>query len=640
MKTVTFIKSATTWKRVLFAAMVLGGGWAFAATLTKSNINSQSGGFNGSYVSVSGLAADTDGDGAEDNVDIDSDNDGIPDVNECRHTDYYWTKPPIFSGNTVTGTVNGVGYTLTSTVNNGATSWLYGHSTFPAIFHVPNQRSIKIKYAQTSTITFDTPVTNPVMLFASIGSTRRTVPVSFTDPIEFLFALNVTPISSTEINGTEAATIVKFNGTFTSIGFEYKRSENYANFVIGMEVDTSCDTDNDGIPNYLDLDSDNDGIPDNVEAQNTNGYTQPSGTDSDNDGLDDAYDTDNGGTSMVLPDTDGDGTPDYLDTDSDGDGITDCEEGLPDTTYNKSCPVDNNNVGTNGLIDWAENIDGYSDVNGIVDTPDTNLENETGDTAEMGYREILCGRAERTLTPMHWVVFSAPCNTGSATISDLFGNSLGAYGENNHWVMYRQNTSYTGSNTDDMELMTANDTLEVGKGYWLIVDNSHAGADGNVTMKLDTSILANFPSGSTGKTPTLPKGNYGIGAGDDVFDEVHEIDWLPDAQNGKKTKIMLGNPFVRTYHAGRIYYENSSMSAYDAIIESTIGNYVEQVFYMHDSPDLKPGTGGNNGEYIAVTPSGTPGFGDTIAPMYGYWMLLKPDTGATGNKITMPFEKK
>ena len=48
---------------------------------------------------------------------------------------------------------------------------------------------------------------------------------------------------------------------------------------------------------FLDIDADNDGIPDNVEGQTSAGYTTPTGTDSDGDGIDDAYDTDAGGNT-------------------------------------------------------------------------------------------------------------------------------------------------------------------------------------------------------------------------------------------------------------------------------------------------------------------------------------------------------
>ncbi len=82
------------------------------------------------------------------------------------------------------------------------------------------------------------------------------------------------------------------------------------------------DTDGDGIRDYLDADSDGDGIPDNVEAQTDAGYITPDGT-SDANGFDTAY----GGAGLVVVDTDNDGIPDYLDLDSDGDGILDAIEG-------------------------------------------------------------------------------------------------------------------------------------------------------------------------------------------------------------------------------------------------------------------------------------------------------------------------
>jgi len=89
------------------------------------------------------------------------------------------------------------------------------------------------------------------------------------------------------------------------------------------------DSDGDGIPDELDIDSDNDGIPDLIEAQSTLGYTAPTGVDTDGDGLDNAYDPNNGGTSITPVNTDvgNDNIPDYLDTDSDNDGYLDAREG-------------------------------------------------------------------------------------------------------------------------------------------------------------------------------------------------------------------------------------------------------------------------------------------------------------------------
>ncbi len=89
------------------------------------------------------------------------------------------------------------------------------------------------------------------------------------------------------------------------------------------------DLDGDGVPDHEDLDSDNDGIPDVTEA---------GGPDADNDGVIDCtgafapdgfcpdVDTGDGGTPLPAPDTDGDGDPDHEDLDSDNDGTLDVTE--------------------------------------------------------------------------------------------------------------------------------------------------------------------------------------------------------------------------------------------------------------------------------------------------------------------------
>ncbi|WP_179317464.1 DUF7507 domain-containing protein, partial [Winogradskyella undariae] len=94
---------------------------------------------------------------------------------------------------------------------------------------------------------------------------------------------------------------------------------------------TVCDndTDNDGVPDYLDLDSDNDGIYDVDEAGNTT-------LDTNNDGVIDSNDTgfsdvDNNGADddaeITTPiDTLTDDSYDFQNTDSDGDGCTDANE--------------------------------------------------------------------------------------------------------------------------------------------------------------------------------------------------------------------------------------------------------------------------------------------------------------------------
>ncbi len=120
-----------------------------------------------------------------------------------------------------------------------------------------------------------------------------------------------------------------------------------------------ADSDNDGTPDYMETDSDNDGIPDAVETGTT-------GNDTDGDGIDDALDVDStGGLDLngdgiddTRPlDTDGDGTPDYQDTDSDNDGIPDATEGAGDSDGD----------GIPDYLDVDNSAPGDSDGDGVSD---------------------------------------------------------------------------------------------------------------------------------------------------------------------------------------------------------------------------------------------------------------------------------
>src|SRR5579862_8232300 len=117
---------------------------------------------------------------------------------------------------------------------------------------------------------------------------------------------------------------------------------------LGVHIDSgaSClnppkDTDDDGIPDYMDPDSDNDGIPDIVEGRTCGACFPP--VDSDGDGKPDYVDLDSdSATDSTVPDsaeagadpvnpvdTNHDGKPDYMDPDDDGDGIPDVIELTP-----------------------------------------------------------------------------------------------------------------------------------------------------------------------------------------------------------------------------------------------------------------------------------------------------------------------
>ncbi|MDP2336941.1 MAG: gliding motility-associated C-terminal domain-containing protein, partial [Bacteroidota bacterium] len=137
------------------------------------------------------------------------------------------------------------------------------------------------------------------------------------------------------------------------------------------EGDLITDSDGDGHPDWLDIDADNDGIVDNIEAQSTVKYILPQNQDADGDGIDDAYDTDRGGTLIVPSDTDGDGIPDFQDTNSDDDLVPDYIEGHDANADGKP---DHILTGKDSDFDGLD--DGFDTVNRF-----TTSENVTGSNA-------------------------------------------------------------------------------------------------------------------------------------------------------------------------------------------------------------------------------------------------------------------
>ncbi|REH52377.1 gliding motility-associated-like protein [Tenacibaculum gallaicum] len=135
------------------------------------------------------------------------------------------------------------------------------------------------------------------------------------------------------------------------------------------EGDGLVDTDGDGIPDSLDLDSDNDGINDVIEGGNGD-------LDTNGDGVIDSSDTgytdtngdgqsDNSVDEEEEPDTDGDGIPDYQDLDSDNDGINDVIEGGNESS----------DTNGDGVIDSNDTGGSDSDGDGISDSVDGDANN-------------------------------------------------------------------------------------------------------------------------------------------------------------------------------------------------------------------------------------------------------------------------
>jgi hypothetical protein len=175
------------------------------------------------------------------------------------------------------------------------------------------------------------------------------------------FPLAVSNITVNKVvlrNGTAATTSSNpadgIDGLYPMYGYgSGAPGESYQEWM-GFSVYFLNDNDADSIANSIDLDSDNDGILDIVEAGGVDvdrdGQVDDP-TDTDGDGLADAYDTDNGGTTISYGDSDSDGVEDAIDVDSDNDGIYDVYEAQATTGYTAPAGTDADDDGIDDNFD-------------------------------------------------------------------------------------------------------------------------------------------------------------------------------------------------------------------------------------------------------------------------------------------------
>jgi len=310
--------------------------------------------------------SDSDGDGVSNAIDLDDDNDGIPDQTEQTCS---VTATAVWDTATVAGDLSS-----TLTLESGVTAAVAittGHSRagFPSFtssattLTVANDGEYNPLSDGTETVyTFSSPIINHTFYLDGVGTNdtwfdesqvvsffNGGVPVAIAPTVittggSFAAGLatgtNTTPHAKYEFLLTQAVDEIRIK----HVGSGSNGSAGWVGSSISSAGCPVADFDADGQADYLDLDSDNDGITDTVEA----GGTDADGdgivdgfTDSDNDGLDDAT----GAAPMPVNDFDNDGQADYLDLDSDNDGLTDASEA-------GGSDADGNGV-----------IDGFSDAN-------------------------------------------------------------------------------------------------------------------------------------------------------------------------------------------------------------------------------------------------------------------------------------
>ena len=323
--------------------------------------------------------------------------------------------------------------------------------------------------------------------------------------------------------------------------------------ILDTVEDAAGDADFDGIPNRLDIDSDDDGIPDNIEAQSTTGYIAPSGsgsgiTDANNNGLDDNYESAQGGTDITPVDTDtlignsGDGTPDYLDTDSDNDGTLDINEN------GNANALTGTDTDGDGLDDAFEGVLNDNDVNDDIDNPLTDLPdidtdasiayvdngNGANDFNDVDYRDIDDDRAPPSVSGNILWLRGDIGVTGVATVTnwaDQSGSSLNATNTGNapaklgdgtatDGLNFNPTIDFTESSSQDLEITgggvlgnaTNYDNLWV---YAVTASNSATNAShafsnavtgGNVEFEVPTTGSLFSYDTSLGTTPTAAWG--------------------------------------------------------------------------------------------------------------------------------------
>jgi hypothetical protein len=335
-------------------------------------------------IAVTGFI-DTDGDGVPNFADIDDDNDGIPDAVEQGLLCPGFLTYEYFDGN-YSPSVDNIpltGATETGTVTNFDVDDLIDNVLSVTKEDFGLRYTGYINIATTETYTFYTTSDDGSKLF--INGIEVLDNDGNHDLVEASGTINLSPgiysftVLFYERSGGEFLSVQYSSPTITKVDIPFAS--------LNCNIDETVDSDNDGIPNYLDLDSDNDGIPDNIEAQATATYIAPSGApgagfiDLNGNGLDDNYEALQGGSDITPLNTDSaaDAIPDYLDTDSDNDGTSDRREANLILT---------GQYGLNGLDSSYESTDGYADVNGTFDNTPFGEFPDTPSGGEIDWRDF------------------------------------------------------------------------------------------------------------------------------------------------------------------------------------------------------------------------------------------------------------
>lgn len=451
---------------------------------------------------------DQDMDGIPNALDLDSDNDGIPDVIEIglvdTNNDGQIDVLVDLNQNGVLDTFDtdcptnapGDGQAQRGTGTNGANTLGSNDGTFGQITQnqffsidlgitVPAGETITLRLndavgaVNATANVFQSPddvnFSNGQLYTATTGAGAGTGPETF----NYVLTIDARYIAVQEASGGNTPVNVH------SVTYTYQGCLN-----TGLTIP---DTDDDAVANYLDLDSDNDGIVDAIEAGGTAGTDGKirGFVDANLNGRDDNLEA----IALTIPDSDSDGSfADYIDIDSDNDGILDNIEAQISNAIIASTAGDTD---SNGLLDVYDPNNG-----GTLITP-VNTDGADGadyidtDADDDGVPDFIEGRDSDTDG------FSDLDANENGDLSDETGHNVDADSDG-LWDIFEGVTAPV-QNTDNADLADYQDTDD---------DN-----DGSLTSGEDINGNGNFTDDKT----------QGQGAGSDIPDYLYRGDYDGDA---------------------------------------------------------------------------------------------------------------
>lgn len=262
---------------------------ATTSTVSIQIVNLQPTGTSGNDLAIDNVVlvplniCDTDGDGIENSLDLDSDNDGILDAVECPRSNLVtngsfdnalanWTAGPgwVYNGNP------GAGFAYNVNENLATPSALLQSIT--NLNTVPgNVVSLNVKIGAQdgsqspgSTASLQIVLNNIVYatLFNSAVRDNSNVTITYSNGASGTFTTFGTVGNNNGFSQSAPFTVnIPYTGPNTA-NLEFRMTSQSDDWSVDdvSILGISCDADGDNIPNYLDTDSDNDGCPDAIEG--------------------------------------------------------------------------------------------------------------------------------------------------------------------------------------------------------------------------------------------------------------------------------------------------------------------------------------------------------------------------------------